>query len=142
MLDTVIPFHLNTIHFHLNTQNSSYVSRGLSWRLYWTLVSQKKGWIRQLLKVSAKDAPNRGSVFTFGEFKKLVTTKFEDVVDICFPVFIVNRFLAVSLLLGALRTEQLDRFRSGGLNAIEFDRTNKDKNHPCVFSSKIKFYRF
>ena len=93
------------------------------------MVSQKKGWIRELLKVSAQTAPNRGSVFSFEEFKKLVTAKFEDVEDICFPTFILKRFRAVSLLLGALRTEQLDRFRTGGLNRIEFQRNNKDKNH-------------
>ena len=93
------------------------------------MVTQNKGWIRKLLKVSAQDAPNRGSVFTFDEFKTLVTTRFEDIQDICFPNFILNRFIAVSLLLGALRTEQLDRFRRGGLNAIEFQRENKDKNH-------------
>ena len=97
------------------------------------MVSQNKPWIRKLLRVSAKNAPNRGSVFSFDEFKRLVTARFEDVQGICFPEFILNRFIAVSLLLGALRTEQLDRFRKGGLQAIEFQSKNKDKNHLYIF---------
>ena len=102
---------------------------GLAWRLYWTLVQQKKGWIQELLRQSSRDAPNRGSVFSFEEFSKLVTTRFEDVENVCFPTFCQQRFMAISLLLGALRTEQLNRFRAGGLQAIEFERDNKDKNH-------------
>ena len=106
---------------------------GLAWRLYWTLVQQKKRWIKDLLKASAQDAPNRGSVFKFEEFRALVTTTFEGVQDISFPNFILNRFMAVSLLLGALRTEQLNRFRRGGLAAIDFQRDNTDKNHLDTF---------
>lgn len=101
---------------------------GLAWRLYWTLVQQNKRWIYGLLKASAKDAPNRGSVFEFDEFRTLVTTTFKPE-DVCFPVWVLKRFMAVSLLLGALRSEQFDRFREGGLASIEFLRENRDENH-------------
>ena len=84
------------------------------------------------LKESAKGAANRGSVFSFDDFRRLVTTVFADVADkhdIHFPDFMLQRFMAVSLLLGALRSEQFERFRSGGLGSIEFLRDNKDENH-------------
>ena len=47
----------------------------LSWRLYWNLVSQKKPWMNKLLKESARNAPNRGFVFEFDEFRHLITTE-------------------------------------------------------------------
>ena len=40
--------------------------------------------------------------------------------------FIMLRFCAVTLLLGCLRSEQFNRFREGGLSAIEWLRANRD----------------
>ena len=40
--------------------------------------------------------------------------------------WILLRFSAVTLLLGCLRSEQFNRFREGGLRAIEWLRDNRD----------------
>ena len=82
-----------------------------------------------LLKESAKDAANRGSVFKFEEFRLLVTTLYDRDCKLPFPVWIQKRFIAVSFLLGALRSKQFMRFRNGGLEAVEFMRDNRDVNH-------------
>ena len=99
------------------------------WRLYWNYVKEKEAWVQQLLKASAVGAPNRGSVFNFQEFQALSTTLFDSSIGIPFPVWIQKRFMATSLLFGALRSEQLDRFRKGGLESIEFLTDNKNTDH-------------
>ena len=79
--------------------------------------------------MSAADAPNKGSVFTFEEFKVLTTTLFDRELGIPFPKWLNKRFMAISLLLGALRSEQFCRFRKGGLRSIEWLMDNKDTDH-------------
>ena len=100
----------------------------LHWRLYWNYYLQKKSWLKGLLKESAKDAPNKGSIFTFEEFKALVTTEWSPDCGENFIAWISARFPAVTLLLGALRSEQFDRFRKAGLDGITFNYGNID-NH-------------
>ena len=99
------------------------------WRLYWNLVKEKEAWVKQLLKKSAVGAPNQGSVFNFQEFQALSTTLFDSSMGLPFPVWIQKRFMATSLLFGALRSEQLERFRQGGLESIEFLTDNKNTDH-------------
>ena len=99
------------------------------WRLYWNYVKEKEAWVQQLLKASAVGAPNRGSVFSFEEFKILVMTCYDPAKGVPFAVVTQKRFMGISLLLGALRTEQFTRFRKGGLEAIEWLRDNIDANH-------------
>ncbi len=107
-----------TITYHIKTS--------LSWRLYWNLVSQKKRWLKGLLKVSAADARNKGSIFNFDEFRQLLTAKWNPDSDYDFVTWYSKRFPAVTLLLGALRSEQLDRFRGEGYKGLTFLRDNLD----------------
>ena len=102
---------------------------GTGWRLYWNYVCQKKAWIERLLAKSAVDAPNRGSVFSYEEFRILATTTYDPAKGVPFHVFIQYRFMGTTLLFGALRSEQFDRFRKGGLEAIEYLRDNRDTDH-------------
>ena len=78
-----------------------------------------RSYVRFLLFVtrcSAVDAPNRaGKVFTFEEFKTLLTTGWNPDGEYSYPEFVVRRFIAFSFLLGAMRSVQMDRFREGGL---------------------------
>jgi len=92
-------------------------------------VSDKKAWVKRLLSISAVDAPNRGSVFSFEEFKVLTTTIFAIALGIPFPVWLRQRFMGTTLLFGALRSEQFHRFRKGGLESIEYLYDNKDADH-------------
>ena len=48
--------------------------------------------------------------------------------EIDFANWITLRFMANTLLLGALRNEQLERFRKGGLKSIEWNREHRDEN--------------
>ena len=51
--------------------------------------------------------------------------------------YICLRFCAVTLLLGCLRSEQFNRFREGGLEAVEWIRNNLDRDErirPVVVS--------
>ena len=98
----------------------------LHWRLYWNLVCQQKRWVHQRLRESSKDAPNKGYVFSFEEFSQLLSARWNKELEVDFVTWIMKRFMAVSFLLGALRSEQFDRFRCGGLESIEWDRENKD----------------
>ena len=102
---------------------------GLTWQLYWTLVQQNKKRVYAMLKASAVDAPNKGSVFSVEEFKKLALTPYDESSKIAFPVWCQHRFMGISILLAALRTEQFRRFRKGGLEGIEFLRNNRDENY-------------
>ena len=90
------------------------------------MVQQNRKALYAQLKISAQDAPNRGAVFKFEEFRQLVTTTWSPDCSVSFPVFILKRFMAVTYLLGALRSKQFERFRSGGLEAIEYLRDNRD----------------
>ena len=110
-------------------------SLGNEWTLFWTLRSQRRAWIKSLLAISSKDANNKGSVFTFEEFRKLSTTLFDPSLGIPFPEWIMKRFMAITLLFGALRTEQFKRFREGGLESIEWLTNNIDKDHQTVMAT-------
>jgi len=83
----------------------------------------------KLRKLSSTRAKNRaGEVFTFDEFKCLLfsvwTPGVENEYTSDFVTYMVHfslnayKFMAMTLLLGALRTEQFERFRKGGLEAI------------------------
>ena len=90
-----------------------------------------------MLKESSKSSPNRaGSVFAYDEFRRLLMTPYrKDALDLI--EFILLRFSSVTLLLGCLRSEQFNRFREGGLDAIEWLRDNLDaqgKHRPVVAS--------
>ena len=131
-VDTAIPRQLHS------------KSLGNEWTLFWTLRCQRKAWIKSLLAISAQDANNKGSVFTFDEFRKLSTTLFDPSLGIPFPEWVLKRFMAITLLFGALRTEQFNRFREGGLESVEFLPTNIDKDHRLsilsLFVSILRFY--
>ena len=103
----------------------------LQWRLYWNLVTQERKGVHARLEESAKDAPNKGCIFSFEEFRKIVTTTWTPDCNVDFCKWMLKRFMCVTHLLGALRSEQFDRFRRGGLDAIEWLRDNRD--HHCVF---------
>ena len=100
----------------------------LSWRLYWNLVGQHRRGMKKKLIESSRDSP-KGFVFNFDEFRKLVTTRYESARGIDFLTWITSRFPAVTLLLGALRSEQLERFRLGGMDAITWLYNNIDDHY-------------
>ena len=102
---------------------------GRQWHLFWTLVKQHTPEVEARLKESAKDAPNKGSVFRFDEFKVLLTQEYSKESGMPFPEWVNKRFLALCILLGALRSEQLNRFREGGLASIEFIKNNIGRDH-------------
>ena len=83
--------------------------------------------VKALMKASARDAPNKGRPFTFDQFSRLITAKWDPEGDYNFVEFTVKRFMAHSFLLGALRSTQFDRFRTGGMQAIVWNRENKDR---------------
>ena len=82
------------------------------------------------MKESAETAPNRaGKVFTIGEFQKLLTTIWViAMIDqgVSLADWLILAFCAKSFLLGALRGEQFDRFRKGGLDSVTYYRDNRD----------------
>ena len=69
--------------------------------------------------------PLVGSVFSYDEFRRLLMTKYKKA-KIDLIEWIMLRFSAVTLLLGCLRSEQFNRFREGGLRAIEWQKDNRD----------------
>ena len=89
-----------------------------------------------MLRESAKDAPNRaGKVFRIFEFRQLLMSVW--IVSMANQISLVDwiilAFCAKSFLLGALRAEQFDRFRKGGVSGITFYRDNMDdegNRHP------------
>ena len=81
-----------------------------------------------MLKESAKNAPNRGYVFTFEEFRLIIMTRWNPEMEIDFANWISKRFMVNTLLLGALRNEQLERFRKGGLKSIEWKRDHRNEH--------------
>ena len=89
-----------------------------------------------MLRETAKDAPNRaGKVFRIFEFKRLLTTCWivSMASEISLVEWIILAFCAKSFLLGALRAEQFERFRLGGVTGITFYRENMDdegNRHP------------
>lgn len=114
---------------HFNTRPNIKLSRtSLSWRLYWNLVGQHRRGMKKKLIESSQDSP-KGFVFNFEEFRKLVTTRYEPARGIDFLTWITSRFPAVTLLLGALRSEQLERFRLGGMEAITWLHNNVDDHY-------------
>ena len=54
--------------------------------------------------------------------------------------WIIWAFCAKSFLLGALRSEQFDRFRKGGLAAVTFYRDNRDASG-CLHPIRESEYR-
>ena len=77
-----------------------------------------------MLRESARDAPNRGRPFSFDQFQRLMTAKWNPLGEVDFVSFLQKKFFSFSFLLGALRTTQFDRFRCGGLEKITDDRFN------------------
>ena len=80
--------------------------------------------------VSAEDSPNQaGRVFTFDEFQTLLTSEWTEESTVCLADWLIESFCAKTMLLGALtttvcsqtvaRTEQMNRFRAGGLQALK-----------------------
>ena len=68
--------------------------------------------------LEVKDAPNRaGKVFTIHEFKKLLTMMWIVTMSdsISLVEWIILAFCAKTFLLGALRNENFQRFRNGGV---------------------------
>ena len=120
------------------------------WRLFKTLVNQNKRWLvpniclkqvnvccDDLMSVSsARDGVHnrRGRVFKFQDYKALLTQDFreelepEDVGYMNFAEYLSYLFVALSFLLGALRSIQFNLFRKAGLRHCEFDRDNIDAN--------------
>ena len=94
------------------------------------------------LKESAKTSPNRaGSVFAYDEFRRLLTTSFKESGGLDLIEYVMLRFSAVTLLLGALRSEQFNRFREGGLKSVEVLRDNIDNEgnlRPVDFNVSVK----
>ena len=84
--------------------------------------------MKALVKESARDAPNKGRPFTFDQFSRLMSAKWDPEGELNFVEFTVQRFMAHTFLLGAMRSEQFDRFRAGGLEAITWNKENKDKD--------------
>ena len=113
----------------VHTSSFSEHDAGTEWHLFWTLVKQHTPEVEARLKESAKDAPNKGSVFRFDEFKVLLTKGYSKESGMPFPGWVNKRFLALCVLLGALRSEQLNRFREGGLSSIEWIRDNIGRDH-------------
>ena len=102
---------------------------GTEWLKYWTLVKQHAPEMEARLKESARNAPNKGSIFRFEDFRTLLTKGYNRETGMPFPVWVNKRFLAMCVLLGALRSEQLNRFREGGLASIEWLRDNRGRDH-------------
>ena len=64
-----------------------------------------------------------GRVFAFEECGRLLTTLWSVGCGYIFPDWAIIAFCALSLLLAALRTEQLERFRTAGLGGITYGET-------------------
>ena len=75
-------------------------------------------------------APNRtGQVFSFQEFRQLLTTDWIEDGDYNYVEFLQRRFVAFCFLLGALRSCQMDRFRTAGLANCSYYRDHRDVNN-------------
>ena len=84
---------------------------------------------------SAKDAPNRGSVFSFEEFHDVVVSEWSAECGTNLADWLSKKFMTLSLLLGALRTEQFDRFRHCGLKNVIFDLENRNGGRLCPMAT-------
>ena len=68
-----------------------------------SIANPERQWLGELLAKSAAGAPNAaGKVFTFHEFRKLLTKGWTPDCGICLAEFLVERFRAITILLGAL----------------------------------------
>jgi len=86
----------------------------------------EQNWIKDLMRQSGP-APNRaGKVFSFTEFKTLLTKNWDESTNLCLAKFLVQSFCAKTFLLGALRTKQFLRFRHGGLASVRVVRDQRD----------------
>ena len=70
-----------------------------------------------------KPGNRAGRVFSFEECGRLVTTLWSVGCGYIFPDWAIIAFCALTLLLAALRTEQLERFRTAGLGGITYGET-------------------
>ena len=126
-------FSVKIIHSMISRQTIECLTRtrtSMGWRLFWNLVTQERKSVYARLEVSARNAPNKGTIFSFEEFRTIITTPWSPDCRADFSLWMNQRFMAVTLLLGALRSEQFDRFRKGGLDSVEWNRDNRD--HHCV----------
>ena len=123
------------------------------WGIYWNVYSEEKRGINRLgFVIYIHIASNfqflnarlitermhanpyavyRGRPFNFSQFRTIMQTKweFDKHGDKCsFVDFKLAQFSTHSMLLGALRSEQYDRFRRGGLKRVDFDEHNQDKH--------------
>ena len=82
----------------------------------------------------------RRVVFAFDEFKKLLTTTWNKDMDIiCLAEFLIWSFSSKTILLGALRSRQYDRFRLGGTAGIKMMRGNRDNQpHKQADEGKVR----
>ena len=89
---------------------------------------------------SAEGAPNKaGRAFVFADFKKLLTTTWNKDMDICLAEFLIWSFSSKTILLGALRSRQYDRFRLGGTAGIKMMRGNRDNQpHKQADEGKVR----
>ena len=83
------------------------------------LVAQRRSWLANLLKQSAKTKPNRkGGICTFSEFRTMLRQPYRTDLDeddglfLTFADYLCYLFVAMTFLLGALRTTQFVRFRN------------------------------
>ena len=68
-----------------------------------SIANPERQWLGELLTKSAAGAPNAaGKVFTLHEFRKLLTKGWTPDCGICLAEFLVERFCAITILLGAL----------------------------------------
>ena len=94
-------------------------------------------WIRSFVAVSAEDSPNQaGRVFTLDEFQTLLTSEWTKESGVCLADWLLESFCAKTFLLGALRTEQMNRFRAGGLQSTKMGdgKCEDGKMRPFVIS--------
>ena len=94
-------------------------------------------WVMTFVAVSAEDSPNQaGKVFSFDEFQTLLTSEWTKESGVCLADWLIESFCAKTFLLGALRTEQMNRFRAGGLQSTKMGdgKCEDGKMRPFVIS--------
>jgi len=108
-----------------------YIHRSSTeWRYSKNLVNEKRlqsarlhseeHWVHSFVAASAEDSPNQaGRVFTLDEFQTLLTSEWTKESEVCLADWLIESFCAKTMLLGALRTEQMNRFRAGGLQSTK-----------------------
>ena len=123
------------------------VTSSTEWRYTKNLVNEKRfqsatlhsgeHWVRSYVAVGAEDSPNQaGRVFTLEEFRTLLTSEWTSESEVCLADWLVESFCAKTFMLGALRTEQMNRFRAGGLQSTKMGdgKCEDGKLRPFVIS--------